>query len=113
MKTSPIPLLLDTKFNQLMTHLSLLKNYRLAHCHNKEIENDIEGLLESKIIRETYSPWPFPIWVVPEKIDASGKSYSLLLIYYRKLNSRTTNDKFPTPNITEIVEKPYISQLSI
>ena len=38
-------------------------------------------------------------------MDASGKQKYRMFIDYRKLNSNTEDDKFPIPNITDILDK--------
>ncbi|GJQ68183.1 hypothetical protein Trydic_g16828 [Trypoxylus dichotomus] len=43
--------------------------------------------------------------LVPKKIDASGKIQHRMVIDYRKLNDQTIEDKYPIPNITDILDK--------
>lgn len=62
-------------------------------------------MLNENIIRESSSPWSSPVWMVPKKLDASGKRKFRMVIDYRKLNSKTVDDKFPIPNITEILDR--------
>lgn len=81
------------------------KNYRLPQTLKKDVQEHITKLLDNEIIRESYSPWSSPIWIVPKKLDASKKRKTRLVIDYRKLNSQTIDDKFPIPNITEILDK--------
>jgi hypothetical protein len=62
-------------------------------------------MLEQGIIRSSNSPWSSPIWVVPKKKDASGKQKWRLVVDYRKLNDKTIEDRYPLPNITEVLDK--------
>lgn len=62
-------------------------------------------MLKEGIIRPSTSPWTSPIWVVPKKMDASGEKKWRLVVDYRKLNAKTINDKFPIPNISDILDK--------
>jgi transposase InsO family protein len=62
-------------------------------------------MLEQGIIRPSTSPWASPIWIVPKKEDASGHRKWRLVIDYRKLNLKTIDDRYPIPNITEILDK--------
>lgn len=74
--------------------------------HQKEIVREhIDKMLESGIIRESYSPWSSPTWLVPKKLDASGKRKWRLVVDFRKLNEKTIDDKYPIPNITDILDK--------
>lgn len=62
-------------------------------------------MLDQGIIRPSFSPWSSPIWIVPKKLDASGKQKWRLVIDYRKINEKTIDDKYPIPNITDILDK--------
>lgn len=81
------------------------KSYRLPPIHNEEVKNQINNMLEQNIIRESISPWSSPIWVVPKKLDASNIRKWRLVIDYRRLNEKTVEDKFPIPNIEDILDK--------
>lgn len=86
------------------------KSYRYPYVHKKEVTDQIQEMLKNKIIRNSNSPYSAPIWIVPKKADASGKPKWRLVIDYRKLNEVTIDDKFPIPNIDEILEKLGRSQ---
>lgn len=81
------------------------KTYRYPEIHRSEVKKQIENLLEQNIIRNSNSPWSSPIWIVPKKLDHSGQQKWRMVIDYRKLNEQTVDDKFPLPNITEILDK--------
>ena len=81
------------------------KSYRYPHCHKEEVQRQISKMLEENIIRTSDSPWSSPVWVVPKKLDASGKRKWRLVIDYRKLNEKTINDRYPMPDITDILDK--------
>jgi len=82
-----------------------VKRYRYPEVHKAEIKRQIEDLLGKNIIRPSISPWSFPIVIVPKKCDQSGKQKWRMAIDYRKLNEKTIDDKFPIPNIDEILDK--------
>ncbi|KAK9876430.1 hypothetical protein WA026_012743 [Henosepilachna vigintioctopunctata] len=81
------------------------KIYRYPEIHKKEIENQINEMLEKQIIRPSNSPWSFPIVIVPKKQDLSGKTKWRIAIDYRKLNDKTIDDKYPLPHIDSILDK--------
>lgn len=81
------------------------KTYRYPHVHKAEVEKQIDEMLEDGIIQNSISPWTSPIWIVPKKLDASGKKKWRVVIDYRKLNEKTVNDKFPIPRIEEILDR--------
>jgi transposase InsO family protein len=69
-----------------------------------EIQSQIQKLLDNEIIRPSISPYSSPVWIVPKKLDASGKKKWRLVIDYRKLNEKTVEDKYPLPRIDEILD---------
>lgn len=73
------------------------KSYRYPQIYKEEIDRQITKLLNDNIIRPSSSPWSSPVWMVPKKMDASGKKKFRMVIDYRKLNSATEDDKFPYP----------------
>lgn len=81
------------------------KSYRYPHCHKEEVCRQIQKMLKENIIQPSTSPWNSPIWVVPKKIDAAGTQKWRIVVDYRKLNAKTIDDKFPIPNITDILDK--------
>lgn len=43
------------------------KSYRYPFVHKREVETQINKMLDQNIIRPSNSPWSAPIWVVPKK----------------------------------------------
>lgn len=80
------------------------KNYRLPQIYEADIEEHIQNLLKTKVIQKSKSPYNSPIWIVPKKMDASGKRKTRLVIDFRKLNQKTIEDKFPLPNIDTLLD---------
>lgn len=93
------------------------KTYRYPEVHRKEVESQIKKMLNQNIIRPSHSPWSSPVWIVPKKLDASGKRKWRLVIDYRKLNEKTIDDKYPIPNINTLLDKlgrcQYFSTLDL
>lgn len=81
------------------------KSYRYPYVHKQEIQTQINKMLEQGIIQHSYSPWSSPIWIVPKKIDIHGNRKWRLVIDYRKVNDKTISDRYPIPNINEILDK--------
>lgn len=86
------------------------KSYRYPEVHRAEVKNQIEKMLQQDIIQHSTSPWSSPLWIVPKKLDASGKRKWRVVIDYRKLNEKTIDDKYPLPNITDILDRLGRSQ---
>lgn len=62
-------------------------------------------MLSQGIIEPTTSPWNSSLWVVPKKLDASGKKKWRIVIDYRLLNNITIGDSYPLPNIVDILDQ--------
>lgn len=93
------------------------KSYRYPYVHRQEVRDQITKMLDQGIIRPSDSAWSSPIWVVPKKVDASGKQKWRLVVDFRKLNEKTINDKYPIPNISDVLDKlgrcQYFSTLDL
>lgn len=81
------------------------KSYRYPFIHRQEVQDQISKMLDQGIIRPSQSAWNSPIWVVPKKVDASGKTKWRLVVDFRKLNDKTIDDKYPIPNIADVLDK--------
>lgn len=81
------------------------KSYRYPFVHRQEVQDQISKMLDQQIIQPSESAWSSPIWVVPKKADASGKTKWRLVVDFRKLNEKTLDDKYPIPNIADILDK--------
>jgi hypothetical protein len=81
-----------------------LRNYRIPEQHQSEV-NQVQQMLEDRIIQQSQSPWNFPSLVVPKKLDASGRRKWRIYVDFRKLNDVTVGDSFPIPNIQDILDK--------
>lgn len=82
-----------------------------------EVEQQLQELLDQGIIRPSKSPYNSPVWVVPKKLDASGKRKYRMVIDYRKLNAVTIADRYPIPEINEVLaqlgENKFFSVLDL
>lgn len=67
------------------------------------VDKQIKELLEQGIIRPSNSPYNSPIWIVPKKQDASNEKKYRMVVDYRKLNSVTVPDRYPIPEISEVL----------
>lgn len=80
------------------------KPYRLPHSQKQEIDRQVQDMLENGIIEEARSAWSSPLLLVPKKLDSTGQNKWRVVIDYRKLNNQIQDDKFPLPNISEILD---------
>lgn len=81
------------------------KTYKYPYHLRQVVAEQIQKLLETGIVRESCSPWTSPIWVVPKKMDNSGQRKYRIVIDYRKLNEKTPADRYPIPEISEILDR--------
>lgn len=72
---------------------------RIVPSQYEMVKNHIQQLLDSKVIRESSSPYSSPIVLVTKK-DGSLR----LCVDYRQLNSRTRRDSYPLPRIEESLD---------
>ena len=86
-----IPLLDDAPVRQ--------RYRRIPPSEYEEVKSHINQLLETKIIRESCSPYASPIVLVRKK---DGKLR--LCVDYRLLNTKTRKDAFPLPRIEESLD---------
>lgn len=77
--------------------------YRLPFRHKQEINRQIIELEENQIVVPSKSLWNGPLLIVPKKPDSEGKIKYHVCVDFRKLNSISTGDAYPLPNITEIL----------
>lgn len=94
-----------------------IRPYRHPPILNHEIHKQVEKLLADNVIVDSHSPWSAPVHLVPKKIDASGERKYRMVIDYRRLNEITVDDKYPLPNITDLLDKigkaQYFSTLDL
>jgi hypothetical protein len=74
--------------------------YRLSHKQKNTMEELVLNLLKNNIIRPSVNPYSSPAILVKKK-DGTWRLY----IDYRKLNSVTVKNKFPTPVIEDLLDE--------
>ena len=77
-----------------------LYSYRKSYSDREILNEQIQQILEAKIIRHSSSPWSFPV-VLVGKIDKSKR----LCVNYNKLNDIIITDPFPIPLIGDILDR--------
>ena len=86
--------------------------YRCPHSHNKQINYEVNSLLEQGVISPSDSPWSFPLLLVKKK-DNSFR----VVIDYRQLNLQTIPIRFPIPSISEALrllrESKYFTSIDL
>ncbi|GJS51836.1 putative nucleotidyltransferase, ribonuclease H [Tanacetum coccineum] len=74
--------------------------YRMAPVELKELEYQLQELLERGFIRPSISPWGAPVLFVKKK-DGSMR----LCIDYRELNRITVRNRYPLPRIDDLFDQ--------
>ena len=81
------------------------RSYPYPMSLKSEVEKQINKLLEDGIIRPSRSPYNSPVWIVDKKPDSLGNKQYRLVIDYRKLNLVTVADRYPLPEINEVLSQ--------
>lgn len=93
-----------------------VKPYRLPFAQKEEIEKQIKKLIKDEIIEESRSEWSSPILLVPKKTMNGMKNWRIV-VDYRLLNKQIADEKFPLPNIHDILDSlsqaVYFSHLDL
>lgn len=94
-----------------------IKPYRLPHSQKVEINKQVDQMVKDGVVEEASSAWNSPLLLVPKKEDQNGNKKWRLVIDYRQVNKVIEDDKFPLPNITEILDSlsgaVYFSHLDL
>lgn len=80
------------------------KIYRFPETHKELVLKEMDKLLKLKVISHSKSHFNSPVWVVPKKDDEMGKQWRIV-IDYRALNKITIPDRYPLPNIADIIDQ--------
>lgn len=73
--------------------------YRKSLTERKQLQDEIQKLLDAKIIRCSRSPYASPVILVPKK-DGSVR----MCVDYRRLNLQTIPEKWPLPRINDVLD---------
>ena len=89
-----------------------LPPYRLPKARHQAVQNEVQQLLEAKIIEPLTSPWAPPIVLVPKR-DGTLR----LCVDYRRLNRVMKPDPYPMARVDDLLDRlgqaKYISTLDL
>ena len=74
--------------------------YRTPYALRKEMQTQVENMLDKGVIRPSNSPWSAPAILVPKK-SADGTPKYRFCVDFRALNSVTKFDSYPIPVFEE------------
>jgi len=75
--------------------------YRAGHHSRDMIRDDVNWMLEAKVVRPSTSEWASPVVVVPKK-NRSPR----FCVDYRRLNAVTQWDSYPIPRMEDCIDSP-------
>ena len=73
--------------------------YRMAPVELRELQVQLQELLDKGFIRPSYSPWGAPVLFVKKK-DGTLR----MCVDYRELNKVTVKNKYPLPRIDDLFD---------
>lgn len=79
-----------------------IKNYRLPYTQRKEINRQVDHLLQNKLIEPSQSDYNSPLILVPKKVINGQKTYRMC-VDFRAVNKTLIADKFPLPRVDDIL----------
>ena len=78
--------------------------YRTPYHLRPWVNQEIQQMLASGIIRKSKSPWASPITIVAKKSDEPEIYHPRMCVDFRKINEATKTTGFPVPRIDKILE---------
>lgn len=83
-----------------------MKPYKLADIEREAVEKVLNGLIEDGILKESVSPWAFPIMAIPKGHKRPDGSHDIRVVAdLRKLNQCLLSQNYPLPNISLLINK--------
>jgi len=76
-----------------------LQPYRAGHYARDMIREEVNRMLEAKVVRPSTGEWESPVVVVPKK-DGSTR----FCVDYRRLNAMTKRDSYPIPQMEDCID---------
>ena len=73
--------------------------YRMAPIELKELQTQLQDLLDKGFIRPSHSPWGAPVLFVKKK-DGTLR----MCVDYRELNKVTVKNRYPLPRIDDLFD---------
>ncbi|KAL7302819.1 hypothetical protein TKK_0004857 [Trichogramma kaykai] len=80
------------------------KPYRFPQSLKEELERQLNEMIKSGIIEPSCSSYRSNIFLVPKAPDSKGNKKYRLVVDFRQLNEKTEPDRYPLPNILDIID---------
>uniref|UniRef100_A0ABD2WX54 RNA-directed DNA polymerase n=1 Tax=Trichogramma kaykai TaxID=54128 RepID=A0ABD2WX54_9HYME len=91
--------------------------YRFPAALREELHRQVNEMLETGIMETSESPYRSNIFLVLKPPDKEGNKRYRLVVDFRQLNEKTIPDRYPLPNILDIIDQvggsKYFSTLDL
>jgi hypothetical protein len=79
------------------------KQYPIPSVARERVQEQVNEMLENKLIRPSYSPWCSPVLLAKKKLLDGTFKYRFC-VDLKKVNSVTAKDSYSLPRISETVD---------
>uniref|UniRef100_A0ABD2XHB3 Reverse transcriptase domain-containing protein n=1 Tax=Trichogramma kaykai TaxID=54128 RepID=A0ABD2XHB3_9HYME len=93
-----------TKGKNLTTMHNVEYAYRFPQSLKEELERQLNEMIILGIIEPSCSSYRSNIFLVPKAPDNKGNKKYQLVVDFRQLNEKTEPDRYPLPNILDIID---------
>ena len=82
-----------------------VRPYRVLHALKTELDRQLKEMLENDIIEPSCSNYSSLVFLVLKMADSARNKKYRLVVDFCQLNDRTVKDRYPLPNILDMLDQ--------